>query len=186
MRLVESMNTNNSRIQTQMELVSQRVSFQDAITCLSTYIATIFPLRNQKRRKALISETGTGSTKDFRTHCNSVKCTKKNWKDRFSNEDYNLSPIQVRKLIEFAKQNGFKERNEKRNEDGGGDNKRHASEMSHPKWFDNVDDDKSRKIAQVVAHALRDNTQDESGDNPETIKNRVNKGAGTNFGNKGN
>ena len=75
----------------------------------------------------------------------------------------------------------------KKNEDGGsGDNKRRVSEISHPKWFDNLDDDKSHKIARAVAYAIKDNTQDKSGDSPDTIKNKVNEGAGATFDNKGN
>ena len=71
-QLLESTNTNNSCIQTQIKLVQQRVTFQDAITRLSTSIATVFTLINQKGRKALISETGTGWKKDFKTHCNGI------------------------------------------------------------------------------------------------------------------
>ena len=57
--------------------------FPDAITCLPTSIPIAFPLINQKGRKTLASETGTGNKKHIKDHCNDVKFREKNWEEKF-------------------------------------------------------------------------------------------------------
>ena len=58
--------------------------------------------------------------------------------------------------------------------------------MSHPKWFENLEENSSCKISQVVAHTLKDNTQDKSGDGPETVKSKASKRVGDTLSNRGN
>ena len=113
LKLLDSMTTSNVANQTCMELVCQGVSFQDVTTSLSTSIGTIFSLVNVKGRKALDSKTGTGNgdgKKSNSSHMNGILFTTKNWKNKFSNDDCNCFPTQLKRLIGFAKEHNYDEK----------------------------------------------------------------------------
>ena len=79
---LDSIRTSNVAIGTYMELVCQGVTFQTAVTSLSTSIVTIFPFINVKGRKAIVFETGTSDDGNVSnaTHMNDLKFTCASWK----------------------------------------------------------------------------------------------------------
>mmetsp|Transcript_9004 Transcript_9004/g.10532 ORF Transcript_9004/g.10532 Transcript_9004/m.10532 type:complete len:115 (-) Transcript_9004:604-948(-) len=98
-----------------------------------------------------------------------------------SNEDYKKIPIQVRQLVGFSKENGYKKKEIRSN-----NKKQQAMELIYPAWFAAQDDyySKDHYIVQALAYALKNAIQDETVNEIEPVKDKVNKGTGVAFGNK--
>ena len=75
MKLLNSMSSSNTPLQTRIELNRIGILFQDAIVNISTSIAQLFPDANVKGRKAIVSQTGTSSKTSYSTHINGIEFT---------------------------------------------------------------------------------------------------------------
>ena len=109
-KLLGSMNTSNGFLLTRMEMNCTGVTFANAIVDIYMSIAQIVPLANVKGHKAIVSQIGTNSETSYSTHVNVVEFTASNCYKCLSNDDYKCLPTKVRKLIGFAKANGFNEK----------------------------------------------------------------------------
>ena len=122
--------------------------------------------------------------KSFQTHINGVKFTEYNWKDKFSNKDYNCIPKQMKKLIGFAKEHSQLMRPTVTK--GNYDNKQQASEVAHHHPEEDTSSvRKACKIAKafaggLVQGGLPEATQNETEFSPEVNKSKS--GAGATFG----
>ena len=137
------------------------VTFAKAIVNISTSIAQIFPLANVKGRKAIVSQVGTDAT-SYSTHCNGVEFTTLNWTKRMNNEDYKCIPTQVKRLIGFAKANGFTEKQPAFQDSRKNDNKRGISKVSQASKDDQEDEMMERAISKIANYYTKNDAS--SGD----------------------
>ena len=185
MKLLNSMNTNNAYLPTQIELNRIGVTFQNAIVDIGTTIAQIFPLVNIKGRKAIVSQIGTNSDTSYSTHVNGIEFTESNWDKRLSNNDYKCLLKQMKKLIGFAKAHGYYdkqsvflvEKQQNRN-----DKKRVVSQISHygPSQDDSEKEMVERAVNKIVQHFTKDDASNDNGAPDESPKSNAN--AGSTFG----
>ena len=94
-RLIAQTENSNICLQTALEIVSNGVTFRDAIFRLSCTIASIYPLTTQKGCKLLISETGTAHKSDYKDSINGVVFNGNNWKEYFEPDYYKRFPLQL-------------------------------------------------------------------------------------------
>ena len=109
-KLLGSMSTINGFLLTWMKMNCTGVTFAKAIVNISTSIAPIFPLVNVKGRQVIVPQVGTNNMTSYYTHYNGISFNDKNWDKHLDNEDYKCIPTQIKKLIGFAKANGFIEK----------------------------------------------------------------------------
>ena len=171
-----------------MGLNRQGVSFQDAVIALSTSIASNYPLVGMKGRKALVSETNTGGLPvSLKSHLNGVSFTAQDWKRHFKPDDFKCIPIQVKRLIGFAKNHNYDEKNAAFVQESKDrkDNKRGRQASETRSHSDDPDDaivDRAiSKIAKAFQSYKGDNASNEDNDATDDDT-KPRSGAGATFG----
>ena len=191
-KLLKGMNSSDSFLRTRMEMNRTGITFDKAIVNISTAIAQIFPLANVKGRKAIVSQVGSGAT-SFSTHCNGVELTAANWTKRMNNEDYKCIPSQVKRLIGFAKANGYtdkllsfqdaKNQNRNRSQEENKDNKRGISQVSQAS--EDAEEMMERVISKIEQKYAKHDTSSAGSDSVAPDMNsssKSNANAGSTFG----